>query len=359
MRIGRIVFALLLVALVSPSPLLGAPFVPTRIAQCVDFSPDGKLVVTGKSGMSNSEFPPRPHPQPSKCGVIQIWDVQSAKMLKRMETFGDLRKVSFSPNGKLIASCRLYTPINELLLSEVRLWDVATGKSIHAFNRCHDFSFSPSGESIAVLSRSKCVVYNLAGFEKVRQIAPLSRAISVYFHPSGRSIAGIVPVDGKFVVRICDVATGELLVESIQLNEPFYSLDFSPDGTLLATGHAGGSVLLWEVLSLRYLRQQKSATAGISRPTFSPDGRLLASISQKNGDVVIWDISTGKELQRFTHQRGTFHTYFPRETNEIVRPETDPQRFVFSPDGSAFFVGCLGGLIRAVDSGQELKRFDD
>jgi hypothetical protein len=74
--------------------LVAAPFVPARDPQCVAFAPGGTLVATGCSGLTDSTFPPRPHPDVRKCGVVAVWDVQTGKRLFRWETFGDLTKLA-------------------------------------------------------------------------------------------------------------------------------------------------------------------------------------------------------------------------------------------------------------------------
>ena len=49
-----------------------APFVPKRDPQCVAVSPSGTMVATACSGMSDDTFPPRPHPDVRKCGVVAM-----------------------------------------------------------------------------------------------------------------------------------------------------------------------------------------------------------------------------------------------------------------------------------------------
>ncbi|MEZ6113866.1 MAG: hypothetical protein R3C99_23075 [Pirellulaceae bacterium] len=336
-----------------------APFVPNRDSQCVSFSSDGRLVATGKSGMSNDEFPPRPHPTPAKTGVIQIWDARTGKQLRRMETFGDLRKVRFTPDARQVLSCRLYTHGANLRLPEVRLWDVETGKTVHVFDRCHDFSCTPDGRSVVVLSRSRCVLYDLVTLEKRRAYEPLGGAITVEVSPDGEHLAGIVPVDEVFEIRVVAADSGELLAQSVPLDAPFYSLAFAPDGQRLASGHAGGNIFVWDVATMRPAARFQAATRGIVRPMFSPDGEWLGGGCQDNGDVVIWELVTGKEAARFTHEQGTFHSYHPRGANERVRPEDDPERFVFAPTSDAYLCGCFGGIIRSLSGGQEVRRFRD
>src|ERR1043165_3672244 len=105
-----------------------APFVPARDPQVVAFAPGGTMVATGCSGLSDGKFPPRPHPDVRKCGVVAVWDVATRKRLYRWETFGDFTKLSFSPDGSLLAACRLFVTEDGVELNEVRLWDVTTGR---------------------------------------------------------------------------------------------------------------------------------------------------------------------------------------------------------------------------------------
>ena len=340
----------------SRSDVTAAPFVPERNAQCVAISHDGRFIATGKSGMSNSEFPPRPHPTVRKCGLIQLWDAQTGQMLRRMQTFGDFTQLQFSRDDTYLISCRLYSPGGGLEMSEVRIWDVASGKSLHRFNRCHGFALSPRGSSLIVLSRSKCVRYDLGKFSKQQQFDALGGAVAINFTPTADAIAGIVVTENGFVVRLCDTESGNLLVESSPLDTPFYCLAISPDQRHFATGHDGGLVLVWDLETLRPVQKLATTDRGRQHPFFSPNGELLGAGSQRNGDVEFFDLLRGQKLQRLTFQRGSFKTYHPRGEEELFRPESDPGRFLFLADGSTFLTGCFGGMIRTV-SGQEVRRF--
>ena len=336
-----------------------APFVPARDPQCVAFAPAGTMIATACSGLSDESFPPRPHPSVRKCGVVAVWDVSTGKRLFRWDTFGDITKLAFSVDGTLLAASRLFKTSDGVTLHEVRLWDVATGRVAKVLDRCHAFDFSPDGQWLAVLSRSKCVVYELSDWNKERQISSLGGAVAIAFAADSSALCGIVEVDGQYAIRACDLASGEEKHQSRPLPAPFYTLAVASDGQTIATGHDGGNVIVWNYPDLDVRARLLTGERGLAHPFYSLDAGRLAAGCQENGDVVIWDPRTSQELHRYTFDKGSFRTHYQRDEIERVRPESDPTRFCFSPDGNAFLVGCYGGILRDVVSGQEIKRFGD
>jgi WD40 repeat protein len=338
---------------------LAAPFVPARDAHCVAYSNDGSLVATGISGFSNDEFPPRPHPNPRKCGVVQVWSIESGKRIRRFETFGDLTQVAFSADNQFIAAARLHMTVDKLQLNEVRVWSIKSGKAAFVFDRCHAFSLSPQGNAIAVASQRRCVVYELATGDKLKQFPGLAGAVSLRYAPDGQQLLGVVVTEAGCELRLCNVADPSLQLSSSSFDEPFYTAKFSPDGRVLATGHARGSVLLWEANSLTPIRRLESGHRGLQHLFFSPDGSMLGTGDQTNGDILFWDLQSGQELSRYTFEKGELHTYRHRTPDERITPEKDPERFVFSPDGQSFLSAPNGGILRSVATGQDSRRFGD
>jgi FOG: WD40 repeat len=344
-----------------------APFVPARDPQVVAFAPGGTQIATGCSGLTDSTFPPRPHPDVRKCGVVAVWDVQSGKRLFRWETFGDLTKLAFSPDGSLLAAARLFETDDGLALHEVRVWDLTTGRQAKSLDRCHSFDFSPDGRQIAVTSRSKCALYDVKDWAKETLVKPLGGAVSVSFSADGLSLVGVVRDAGKYRLRLASIAAaqpaesgeGPAPRESLPLDEPFYRVAVAVDGSLLATGHDGGNLVVWEAATLDIRSRLKTGERGLAHPFFSPDARLLAAGCQENGDVVIWNLAERQEVGRFTFEKGGLRTYQSRPAEATFRPERDPTRFCFSPDGESILVGAYGGILRATSGGQELRRFGD
>src|SRR3954453_4613621 len=217
MRLHRRQFVVASAALVLHRPSVAAPFVPPRDPQVVAFAPGGTMVATGCSGLSDGNFPPRPHPDVRKCGIVAVLDISTRKRLFRWETFGDFTKLAFSPDGSLLAGCRLFATDDGLELDEVRIWDVTTGRLVKTLDRCHAFDFSPDSRQLAVLSRSKCVVYDLKDWSKERQIKPLGGALRIAFTGGGLALVGLVRTETKYRLQSVAIESGDVIANSLAL----------------------------------------------------------------------------------------------------------------------------------------------
>jgi WD40 repeat protein len=85
------------------------------------------------------------------------------------------------------------------------------------------------------------------------------------------------------------------------ITSPQSQISFSPDGRLLASmGMSGNAIKLWEVASGRVLRQLDSGipsmgASSLTRPfRFAADGRTL--IAMADGKIRRWEVETGREL---------------------------------------------------------------
>lgn len=96
----------------------------------------------------------------------------------------------------------------------------------------------------------------------------------------------------------------EILLQA-GITSPQSQISFSPDGRLLASmGMFGNAIKLWELASGRLLRQLDTGVpsmgaSSLTRPLkFSGDGRTL--IAMADGKVRRWDVETGRELATTT-----------------------------------------------------------
>jgi len=206
--------------------------------------------------------------------------------------------VAFSPDSRQLAThafrCRL---------NDVAVWDVATGRLVHALGgaeaRLIDMTFLPGGRKLVTLDVQRAVqIWDLADGKPspwppdgAKARSSISSRLAVA--PDGRSIA----VAGGSAVEVYDVATGRLR----------YSLKgdrdcaFSPDGRHVAgmsTSSSTGGARLYDAATGKLVRRMVSGDGGrFVTPTFSADGKLLAggcTGGADRGTTVIWQASTGE-----------------------------------------------------------------
>lgn len=204
---------------------------------------------------------------------------------------GELRAVSYSPNGKIIASASSDKTI--------KLWrrDGALIKTLTEHDgTVSSLSFSPNGEIIASGSRDKTVklwksdgtfIKSLVGSEGIR---------TVKFSPDGKLIvAG--GGDGKVLLWRSD---GTFLKTWQGHKNAVYGVTFSPDSQIIASVGGDDKVNLWNSNGTFLKSFESQGSQQIYGVNFSPDGKIIAWTSDRNVTLAKLDGTVLKMLKGHT-----------------------------------------------------------
>jgi WD40 repeat protein len=107
---------------------------------------------------------------------------------------------------------------------------------------------------------------------------------------------------------------------------PLEGAALSPDGSLLATYEAP-TLRLWNTETAKELRALKPATKGISRMTFSPDGKKLAT-ADTDGNIAIYDTSRWEPVVG-RHDCFLLDLEFSPDSRTLLVTVVFPRGFVF------------------------------
>ena len=140
---------------------------------------------------------------------------------------------------------------------------------------------------------------------------------SVAFSPDGQMLAS-----GSWdqTVRVWDVETEQLLHALTGHTHHVTSVAFSPDGQTLASGSWDGTIRLWNPHTAKSKRTLTEHRDGVTSVAFSPDGRILAS-GGADQTIRLWNTTTWRVEKTLTG-----HTH-------VV------ESVAFSPDGDTLASG--------------------
>ncbi|MQC27248.1 MAG: hypothetical protein DWG76_07355 [Chloroflexi bacterium] len=260
---------------------------------------------------------------------LEHWDLYAARAVREMAV-GDIfapRSLAASPDGRLLVTA------DE---DDVQLWDAATGAALP-----FDFVPSPWLEEAALPPKGERLL--AVGYTSVDGTLALidpdsGEDLAVFRH--GDYVTDIdFSSDGRYLasgsangtVKVIDVAG---LHETFAYEESGWvdsvALEGSPPaagarGHLLAIS-TGGAISLWDGGTGELHSVLGGHGSEVDSMDFSPNGELLAS-GGRDGELKIWDVSTGEELAAFFLEGGI-------------------RRVLFSRDGSLLAASTLQGPIR-------------
>jgi WD40 repeat protein len=231
-----------------------------------------------------------------RSGSLRTWSIASGELQSQIQAHQKpVSSVSYNPDGSILASAG-YDAV-------ARLWDSSSGaelsEMIGGTFAIPAIAFTPDGASIAIVNGGIIRLRDTASTRFVRTIAGEAPFFSIAFSPDGRLLAS---GDVANTIQLWDMSTQTS--PAIEIRQSLLTLTghagrsgrpealvwqvaFSPDGSLLASAGGDKTVRVWEVKSGRLLATLEGHSEAVTSVAFSPDGRRLAS-GGLDGAVILW-----------------------------------------------------------------------
>ena len=184
-------------------------------------------------------------------------------------------------------------------------------------------AYSPDGELLAITESRGILLYDP---ETLTQVAHLAKEFdapwTITFSPDGTLLAS----GGRDTdIRLWNITTHKQIHAFTGHNAGVRSVDFSPDGTFLTSASSDDTVRVWSLekkQQVAALDVRKVADQIPTQVIFSPNGSVIV-IAAYNGQLILWDFQTKQILYQIDRQSGSPSIALSRDGKTLLSIGSD------------------------------------
>lgn len=248
----------------------------------------------------------------NRDGDLSIWESHTGKLLERITFHEDgIWDIVPSHDGTMLLLCSFD--------STASIVNTTTLEVIHRLvgHRAllRGGAFSPDGRTVVTTSRDGTAkIWDVETGEEVYQIQGETRGTyAAAFSPDG----DLLVIAGRRTVTIHDGRTGEQVGRLPQHPENVLGIAFSPDGTKLVTAFTDRIARVFDVVTQGELFSMNQETSWLHSIDWSPDGKLIAT-GGNGSEIRLWDAFTGEHLETLQGNPRVFHLAFSPTSDRLL-----------------------------------------
>jgi WD40 repeat protein len=200
-----------------------------------------------------------------------------------------IEAVALSPDGSLLATgtvdgtLSLWNTSSKTQITSFQAHKTISQRSTADYQAIWSIVFSPDGSSVATHGVDQTIkVWNIKDGKEITSI--FAEGGEMTFSPNSKYLA--YTGENSIHIKALYENTPEIVLNGDKPKYYFYSLQFSSDGSMLASGY-GGRLKIWSVTNQSLLADIPELGEGVGAVTFNPDDTLLY-IATRDGIVSVW-----------------------------------------------------------------------
>lgn len=194
-------------------------------------------------------------------------------------------------------------------------------------------AFSPDGKELAASGLREITIWDATSGQLLRRIGNVpARTYALAWSANGKRLVAGSGIPGELgEARLFEADTGRLLKVLGAHADVVQDVKFSPDGQLLATASADGTIVVYDASTGARRRVIANHSDAVTAIAFSPDGKRLASVSLDKS-AKVFDVASGASVSTYIGHEGAVYGVVFGDAKQVFTAGRDRKIHIWNPD---------------------------